>query len=213
MKALLLDGSFENDSTGERVLAALTSELRTQGWGVEHVLLREKKIGPCAGDFYCWIRTPGTCMLDDDNRAIAAAVATSDLLVYLTPVTFGGYSSALKRMVDHLIQNISPFFAKVEGETHHQKRYEANPDLLAVGWLEAPDAGAEQVFRHLVQRNALNWRAERAASQVVLASQTDQALQAQVQAALSRLASGSGSEAIELPAAGGRAQKAAGSGR
>ena len=84
-------------------------------------------------------------------------------------------------------------------------RDRANPDLLAVGWLEAPDAGAEQVFRHLVQRNALNWRAERAASQVVLASQTDQALQAQVQAALSRLASGSGSEPIKLPAAGGRA--------
>ena len=69
---------------------------------------------------------------------IAAAVVTSDLMVYLTPVTFGGYSSMLKGMVDHLIQNVSPFFARLDGETHHRKRYKNNPDLLAVGWMEAP---------------------------------------------------------------------------
>jgi multimeric flavodoxin WrbA len=184
------------------LLAAVTSELRTRGWGVEHVLLRDKEIGPCAGDFFCWIRTPGTCMLDDDNRTIAAAMTSSDLLVYLTPVTFGGYSSALKSMVDHQIQNISPFFAKVEGETHHQKRYETYPDLLAVGWQDEPDAQAEQVFRHLVQRNALNWRAERSASQVVLASQTGEELQALVQAGLGDLTSRAGNEPVTLPDAG-----------
>ena len=71
-------------------------------------------------------------------------------MVYLTKVTFGGYSSALKRMVDHQIQNISPFFAmKVAGETHHQKRYEKYPDFLAVGWTDALDPQAEAVFQHL----------------------------------------------------------------
>ncbi len=199
MKAILLDGSFENDGTGGRVLTALTSELRARGWGVEHVVLRDKEIGPCAGDFFCWIRTPGTCMLDDDNRTIAAAMATCELLVYLTPVTFGGYSSALKGMVDHQIQNISPFFAKVEGETHHQKRYEAYPDLLAIGWMDAPDAQAEQVFRHLVRRNALNWRAQASASTVVLANQTDEEIQASVRTSLSDLQSGSGTQPDERP--------------
>ena len=165
-KAIFLDGSHANDPTGERVRAALVAQLQSDGWAVEHVVMREKKIGDCAGDFFCWIRTPGTCILDDDNRAIAAAAMASDLMVYLTPVTFGGYSSALKRMVDHQIQNISPFFAKVEGETHHQKRYETYPDFLAVGWMNAPDAQAEAVFRHLVRRNAINFFAERSASSV-----------------------------------------------
>ena len=32
MKAILLNGSHANDSTGERVRAALTAQLETQGW-------------------------------------------------------------------------------------------------------------------------------------------------------------------------------------
>lgn len=64
--------------------------LHAGGWEVASVVLREKKIGTCAGDFFCWIRTPGVCNVDDDNHAIAKAVAASDLVVYLTPITFGG---------------------------------------------------------------------------------------------------------------------------
>jgi len=109
MKAILFDGSQTNDITGRRVRAALTVQLQAQGWDVEHIALCEQKIGNCAGDFYCWIRNPGMCNINDDNRAIAESLVASDLLVYLTPVTFGGYASTLKRMVDHQIQNVSPF--------------------------------------------------------------------------------------------------------
>jgi len=107
-KAVLLDGSQEDGNTGERIRAALTAQPQAQGWDVEHIVLREKKIGPCAGDFFCWVRSPGVCNVDDDNRDIAEALVASDLMVYLTPVRFGGYSSALKSMVDHQVQNVSP---------------------------------------------------------------------------------------------------------
>ena len=112
MKAILLDGSHAFDRTGERVRAAVSTQLEARGFAVDSVVLREKKVGACAGDFFCWIRSPGVCNVDDDNRAIARAIMASDLMVYLTPITFGGYSSALKRMVDHQIQNVSPFFAR-----------------------------------------------------------------------------------------------------
>jgi multimeric flavodoxin WrbA len=199
MNAILLDGSKEDGDTGERVRTALAAELQTQGWDVEHIVLREKKIGPCAGDFFCWIRSPGVCNVDDDNRGIAASIVASDLMVYLTPVTFGGYSSALKRMVDHQIQNVSPFFAKIEGETHHHKRYQKNPDLLAVGWIDAPDERSETVFRHLVQRNALNFYAQNSVSGVVVAGQTDGEIQASAQKWLNELRNGQPSHRVELP--------------
>lgn len=199
MKALLLDGSQEHDQTGERVRAVLSAELQAQGWDVDHVALREKRIGPCAGDFFCWIRSPGVCNVNDDNRTIAAAIVSSDLLVYLTPVTFGGYSSVLKGMVDHQIQNISPFFRKIEGETHHYKRYRDNPDLLAVGWMNAPDKHAETVFRHLVQRNAINFHARNAIGAVVFASQTDRQVLASAQGWLKELRNGQVSPRLELP--------------
>ncbi|HET9138869.1 NAD(P)H-dependent oxidoreductase, partial [Actinophytocola sp.] len=62
----------------------------------------------------------------------------------------------LKRMVDHLIQNISPFFTKIRGEVHHQRRYPTSPNLLVIGWQREPDPAAEAVLRHLVARNAIN---------------------------------------------------------
>ena len=111
----------------------MLAQLQARGWGAETIVLREQKIGNCAGDFFCWVRSPGVCNVDDDNRVIAAKVVRSDLVIYLTPVTFGGYSSALKRMVDHQIQNISPFFTAIDGEIHHQPRYAAYPDLLVIG--------------------------------------------------------------------------------
>ena len=126
----------------------------------------------------------------------------SDLTVYLTPVTFGGYSSALKRMVDHQIQNISPFFAKVEGETHHQKRYESYPDFLAVGWMDAPDAQSEAVFRHLARRNAINYCAEKSASGVVLTDQTDEEMLVSMRKWLNDLKNGRSSQQVELPTNG-----------
>ncbi len=199
-KAIILDGSHANDSTGERVRMALTAELRAQGWDAEISVLREKKIGNCAGDFFCWIRNPGMCNTNDDNRAIARAIIDSDLLVYLTPVTFGGYSSALKRMVDHQIQNISPHFAKVNGETHHQRRYAKHPDLLVVGWMDEPDTQAEAVFHHLVQRNGINFYAKRTASHVVLASQSDAEIRASAQECVNNLEGGRSSRTVYLPA-------------
>jgi len=199
MKAVLLDGSPTADVTGARVRGALEARLRERGWQVEPVLLRERNIGACAGDFYCWVRTPGVCNVDDDNRAIAAQLAACDLVVYLTPVTFGGYSSALKRMVDHQIQNVLPFFSTVDGETHHQPRYRDAPGLLVLGWADAPDPQTESVFRHLAWRNAINFHARRCAAEVVLGDQSDDRLAESAQAWLDDLELGRSFEPDELP--------------
>ena len=180
MKALIFDGTLQNDPAGGRVRAALASELRARGWEAEHVLLREHRIGNCAGDFFCWVRSPGLCNIDDDNRKLAAEVTRSDLLVYLTPVTFGGYSSELKKMVDHQIQNVLPYFSKVDGETHHQKRYAAYPDLLVIGWMDEADGEAQAVFQNLARRNAVNMFARRYAVGIALAGQVDESLRTNV---------------------------------
>lgn len=199
MKALILDGSFKNDRTGERVAAALQSQLSANGWETEHYLLRENQIGNCAGDFFCWVRSPGLCNVDDDNRDIAAAIANSDLLVYLTPITFGGYSSVLKKAVDHQIQNISPFFGVVNGETHHQRRYKQYPDFLAIGWMEGADQNAEMVFRSLVWRNSLNFFAEQVATGIIYSAQADDEIQDSLKGFLEDLKNGSAMQPVELP--------------
>jgi multimeric flavodoxin WrbA len=171
MNAVVLDGF--RGSEGQGILAVLADALAQSGYGTEVVALREKAIAPCLGCFGCWIKTPGECVIDDDGRAVARAAVRSDLLVYVTPVTFGGFSSELKKAVDRLIPNISPFFARVQGETHHQRRYRRCPSLIGLGVLPQPDREAEAIFKTLVEHNALNWRSPRTAAAVVALDRPD----------------------------------------
>jgi len=199
MKAIILNGSSKNDATGERIRIALTDELAARGWEVKHVQLCDEKIGNCAGDFFCWIRNPGMCNVADINRTFAAEIISSDLMVYLTPVTFGGYSYHLKKLVDHQIQNVEPFFEKVAGETHHQKRYPRYPDFLAVGWMEQTDPQQEAIFRHLAQRNAVNFYAHKSVASIVMADQPDEDVRLAARGWLDDLAKGKLSRAERLP--------------
>ena len=173
MKTLILDGSPPGDRMGERIAAALSSVFASQGCTVERIVLRDRKIGNCAGCFQCWLKSPGICSSDDDNREISRKMIECDLMVNLTPVTFGVYSPELKRMSDHLISNISPFFQSIDSETHHRQRYDSYPDLLTIGWLDRPDADSEAIFSHLASRNSINFYAKRSASVILYQSQGD----------------------------------------
>jgi multimeric flavodoxin WrbA len=196
MNVLVLDGSHAGDSIASRVAAAL----RAHCPDAEVITLREQAIGNCAGDFFCWMRSPGMCNVDDDNRVIASKAARSDLLVYLTPVTFGGYSSALKRMVDHLIQNLSPFFTTIHGEVHHQRRYPTSPNLLVIGWQPESDPDAEAVFRNLVARNAINLYASTAVCGVLTGDPGDRELAGLTGGWLDTITRGTSSLVPPLPA-------------
>jgi multimeric flavodoxin WrbA len=195
MKVLILDGSCANEPQAVNI----TKSLRKHLPDAETIILREQKIGNCAGDFFCWVRSPGMCNTDDDNRVIAEKIVHSDLVIYLTPVTFGGYSSALKRMVDHQIQNISPFFANINGEVHHQKRYKRYADFLAIGWMDYPNAQAEAIFRHLVHRNAINMYAKTSGCGLVIGTQSEADLDSQTKTWLEAIAHGSSSPVPALP--------------
>ena len=119
---------------------------------------RDDKIAWCSGCFNCWTKTPGVCANHDDGRDVAARWARSDLAVFLTPVTFGGYSSELKKALDHVLPTLLPFMRKRAGDTRHPQRYERSRSLLVVGTVPAgqADCAEARTFRRLVERNTLN---------------------------------------------------------
>jgi hypothetical protein len=159
---------------------ALSAELQGLGWQVQTFPLRDLEIHHCLGCFGCWVQTPGQCVIDDAGRDVARQVIGSDLLAYLTPVTFGGYSSELKKAVDRLICLISPFFTFVDGEVHHKKRYERYPRLLGLGLLEEAGGQDAALFCRLVDRNAVNFHAPAHAAAVVRRGQNGHDLRAVV---------------------------------
>jgi multimeric flavodoxin WrbA len=137
MKVTILNGALAGDSLVDHAAAALRDSLLAEGRRVTPWALRDEKIAYCLGCFECWTKTPGLCRIDDAGRDVAANVIGSDLTIYLTPITFGGYSSELKKAVDRIICLISPFFTRFDGEVHPRARYARYPDLLGVGVLPA----------------------------------------------------------------------------
>ncbi len=156
MKALILDGGHDTSTVGAALCQTIAILLAAARWEVETVVLRTEKVGYCLGCFECWIKSPGLCRIDDAGRDVAADVINSDLVIFLTPITFGGYSSHLKKVVDRLICLVSPFFTQIDGEVHHKARYAQYPALLGVGMLPQPDDEQTQIFSQLIARNSIN---------------------------------------------------------
>jgi multimeric flavodoxin WrbA len=175
MNVLILDGA-PRDARGAscRKLAALVAgEARTKGHAVAAFELDGLVIKPCQGCFACWLKHPGTCALKDDQEQVLRAMAASDVQVWITPITFGGYSSALKKALDRFIPNILPFFELRQGEVHHPVRYPRRRGLIVLGTRPAADPEAERTFQDLVQRNAINLDSVRTEAIVVHDAETD----------------------------------------
>ncbi len=167
MRAVLFDGAAGLRDMADPVVRALTPQLGALGYTTTRHDLSTLEIPECKGDFGCWTVTPGRCVHPGPHLDLARELIQSDLAVWLTPVTFGGYSSALKKQLDHCIPLISPLMTTVDGETHHEPRYERFPRLLVIGLMAAPAPSEARVFSRLVQRNVLNLYAPRFASPVL----------------------------------------------
>jgi len=190
MQATFLDGypATGSDPFCERVRDLVSEELRNRGLATTPFTLAEMNIKPCRGCFSCWVKTPGVCIIRDDEEAVLCSLATCELTVWLTPITFGGYSPDLKKAMDRAIPILLPFFKKMHGEIHHPQRYALKRRLLAIGTLPNRDDESERVFRHLVGRNAINLAAKPMAIAVLRNDLNDSANAAELQQALIKVA-------------------------
>ena len=157
MKAVIFNGGRKDDQAIGAIERSLIQLLTENGWEVEPIELRDKQIAGCLGCFGCWIKTPGTCVIDDYGRETTRKAIQSDLLIWLTPVTFGGYSSDLKKALDRTIPNLLPYFDSYHGQIHHKMRYGKYPKLLVIG-TDQLSAEYEETFLALTERNSLNLR-------------------------------------------------------
>jgi len=187
MKALVLNGGRIGDNATDAVCGALAGQIQQRGWQVDRIVCRDTKIASCQGCFSCWIRSPGTCIIPDAGRDVAERAVQCDLLVLLSPLTFGGYSSELKKALDRIISNVSPFLVKIDGQYRHPARYDHAPRLLGLGVARRHNHEGERTFRALLARNGLNLHSPRAAAGVVAVSEGAAAVVERIDALLSEL--------------------------
>jgi multimeric flavodoxin WrbA len=85
----------------------------------------------------------------------------ADLVVFASPVKMGFVSSLLKKSMDKMIPLVHPYIEIVNGENHHQKRYEKYPELAVL--LETDkntDDEDIEIITNIFKRLALNFKSD-----------------------------------------------------
>jgi multimeric flavodoxin WrbA len=155
MKLLMLDGSEKNDSFSGKVNSTVVEVLKGKKSLVTNIILNEHDVKGCVGCLGCFFKTPGVCRFKDLVQQLPSTYVKSDIVVLITRVTFGGFSSILAKAYDRLvIQLESHLFEVSSGVMRRKKRYrQSYPSLLAIGLEEEADMEDRSIFNALVQKN------------------------------------------------------------
>jgi multimeric flavodoxin WrbA/putative sterol carrier protein len=141
MKVLALNSSPRGDGESKTaiMLNSLVAGMREAGAEVEVVLLKKKKIKPCAGCFSCWTKTPGTCIHKDDmTRELFPQWLESDLVVYASPLYHFTVNAVMKAFIERTLPVLKPFFSQKGGRTFHPLRHKA-PKVVVLSVAGFPD--------------------------------------------------------------------------
>ena len=120
MKILVLNGSpkRENSDTMHVTRAFLEGMQEAAPQEVHVIHTVERHIEYCTGCFSC-MRNGGTCVHDDDMRAILEEILESDLLVFSFPLYCYGMPASLKALLDRTLPLSNMAMRKVGDRYEH----------------------------------------------------------------------------------------------
>ena len=87
---------------------------------------------PCVGCYNCWLKTPGTCKINDYLKNSGSLLGNSEETVLISQNCYGGYSQQVKNVLDRSISTSLPFFTYRSWKVKHVKRYKTIRKRLIV---------------------------------------------------------------------------------
>jgi len=185
-KAVLIDALLSDEKNLKPSVDIICKMLEQDGYEVLIFKLCELKLNHCIGCFGCWIKTPGKCIFHDDSQKILKAMMQSDYLIFVSTISFGGFSSDIKIIIDRLIPNILPHFNYYHDEIHHVPRYLQYPKLIVLGIQDYSDKNEINNFKLLVGRNAINFKSPNYSVDVISKKDSLNTIRNQLQSLLKR---------------------------
>lgn len=165
MKILILNGNTDRETEKfDRPLELLVAGLREERHECIYIRLREKRIIQCTGCWDCWVKNPGECSFTDDTVEIRQSLIKSGLVILASPLVAGFVSSPMKKTMDKMIPLLLPYTSLVQGECHHEKRYDQYPLFGFIYSNPTKDKSFEEISRDMLSRFALNFRSHLAFS-------------------------------------------------
>ena len=119
------------------------------------ILCADGKYAPCQGCFNCWTKHPAECWIKDRLRQVSRVIGQADDLVIVTKNLYGGYSAAVKNVLDRAIGASTPFSTYRGREMHHTLRYGKHGLWKVLVYGDITEA-EKKSFRTLAERNRIN---------------------------------------------------------
>lgn len=121
----------------------------------DQVIHADGRYAPCQGCFHCWTKTPASCEMKDALHEICRVIGQADELTIVTENWYGGYSPAVKNLLDRSIGTSTPLSTYRGGEMHHTLRYGRHQKwtVLVYGDLSENEKNTWQLMAH---KNAIN---------------------------------------------------------
>ena len=121
----------------------------------DRALAADGKYAPCQGCFGCWTKHPAECFMKDKLRQVCRLIGRADELVIVTKNLYGGYSAAVKNVLDRSIATSTPLSTYRGRQMHHTLRYGKHELWKVVVYGEA-SVTEKATFRSMAERNAVN---------------------------------------------------------
>lgn len=101
-KILILSGSPRKGGNSDLLCNEFMRGAKDAGNEVEKIRVAEKKIGFCAGCYYCQ-KSGGTCAIKDDMADVLQKMIDADVIVLSSPVYFYSIDAQLKALIDRTV--------------------------------------------------------------------------------------------------------------
>ena len=98
---LVVTGSARSNGNTMTLARSFISGARKSGHAVRRFDAANKKIEPCRACDNCW-RKGKPCIVADDFNTISPFLHVSDIIVFVTPLYWGTFSSGTKLFIDKL---------------------------------------------------------------------------------------------------------------
>ena len=121
----------------------------------DRAVAADGQYAPCQGCFGCWTKHPAECAMKDSLHQVCRVLGQADELVTVTKNLYGGYSAAVKNVLDRSIGTSTPFSTYRGGQMHHTLRYGRHGLWRVLVYGEITEA-EQETFRLLAGRNAVN---------------------------------------------------------
>ena len=162
MKILLLNGYDRSRSPSflDTIKRTISDYYSEPGQRMVYSDLFNKEVLTCLECQDCFVKTPGDCSIKDDHLHIMEDYMSSDVVIWIVPVTFGSFGANVTRVMERFSPLLIPSIERMNGWYRYKKRYLKYPKAMVIGILPQDDKEDETIFFELIHKNMENFSSE-----------------------------------------------------